>query len=195
MTPKPYIAVDIETTGLMEYDQILQIAMVYDDLKSPVESLETHSFLIDNSTEEFHGVLDAYAISMNAWIFKELSRATKSNHLIYPIVQARQIFHDKILKWHNQTKEALTFAGKNVANFDLPALRRWRFLTPLNNQYISHRVIDTGSLYFTDFGYIPSQNEINQKIGRKPASHDALDDALDVVCAIRTKLGVVPSEA
>lgn len=195
MIMKPYVAVDIETTGLMEYDQILQIALVYDDLKSPIGSLERTSFLIDNSTEEFHGTLDAYAISMNAWIFKEIARGDKTNHLIYPSVQARNVFHDFLLKIHNKTKDAISFAGKNAAHFDLPALRRWGYITPMNENFISHRIIDTGSMYLPDFGYMPSQNEINQKIGRKASTHDALDDAMDVVCAIRTKLGVIPNES
>lgn len=192
MDLKPYIALDIETTGLMEYDQVLQVAMIYDDLKTPIEDLEKISFLVDNQDEVYHGALSPIAISMNAWIFKEIAEAAKrkSNHLIFPTALARNVFHDFLKSHYDPAGKAITFAGKNVAAFDVDMLRRNGFINENNEGWISHRVIDIGSLYLTDFGYIPTQSEINKLTGRPPVSHDALDDATDVVCAIRQKMKV-----
>ncbi len=53
----------------------------------------------------------------------------------------------------------------------------------------SHRAIDVGSLYLSDFGYVPSVSEINKLLDRSPVSHNALEDAWDVVYAIRNKFG------
>lgn len=189
---KPYIALDIETTGLMEYDQVLQVAMIYDDLKAPIPDLERISFLVDNSDEVYHGTLDPIAISMNAWIFKEIATAAKgkSNHLIFPTSIARNTFHEFLRTHYDPAGKAITFAGKNVKEFDVSSLRRNGFINSANEGWISHRVIDIGSLYLLDFGYIPTQSEINKMIGRQAVSHDALDDAMDVVCAIRSKCKV-----
>lgn len=192
MDLKPYIALDIETTGLMEYDQVLQVAMIYDDLKTPIKDLEQISFLVDNQDEVFTGSLSPVAISMNAWIFKEIAEAAKghSKHLIFPTPIARNVFHDFLTSHYDPAGKAITFAGKNVKDFDIASLRRNGFINESNAGWISHRVIDIGSLYLTDFGYVPTQSEINKLTGRPPVSHDALDDATDVVCAIRQKLRV-----
>jgi hypothetical protein len=192
MDIKPYIALDIETTGLMEYDQVLQVAMIYDDGVTPIDGLERISFLVDNSNEVYHGQLDPVAISMNAWIFKEIAYAAKakSNHLILATEQARNVFHEFLRSHYDPSGKSITFAGKNVKDFDIASLRRNGFITSANDGWISHRVIDIGSLYLQDFGYVPTQSEINRLTGRQPVSHDALDDATDVVCAIRSKLKV-----
>lgn len=189
---KPYIALDIETTGLGTWDQVLQVAMIYDDLQAPIPDLDKISFLVDNSEQVYHGPLDPIALSMNAWIFKEIANAakTKSNHLIFPTAAARDVFHDFLNSHYDPAGKAITFAGKNVQEFDLASLKRNGFINEANEEWISHRVIDIGSLYLLDFGYVPTQSEINKLTGRQPVSHDALDDAMDVVCAIRSKFKV-----
>jgi len=192
MDIKPYISLDIETTGLMEWDQILQIAMIYDDGITPINGLEKISFLVDNSNELYNGYLDPIALNINAWIFKEIANAakTRSNHLIFPTELARNTFHEFLRSHYDPSGKAITFAGKNVKEFDIASLKRNRFISSANEGWISHRVIDIGSLYFLDFGYVPTQNEINKLIGRPVVSHDALDDAFDVICAIRSKLKI-----
>lgn len=189
---RPYIALDTETTGLENWDQVLQVAMIYDDLKTPINDLEKFSYLVDNSNEQYTGFLDPIAISMNAWIFKEIAEAgkKKSNHLILPTEMARNSFHEFLRTHYDPSGKAITFAGKNVKEFDISILRRNKFINEVNENWISHRVIDIGSLYLLDFGYVPTQSEINKLTGRNAVTHDALDDAMDVVCAIRSKFKV-----
>ena len=54
----------------------------------------------------------------------------------------------------------------------------------------NHRFIDCGDVFFSDFGKNPSFEDINELIGWKPITHDALDDAINVVVALRYKAGV-----
>lgn len=192
MNYKPYVSLDIETTGLNEADHVLQVGMIYDDLKSPVESLERVAFLVDSSSRLYSHFLDYEALSMNGWAFDMLSGKTKAKYPILPIETAIKHFQDTLVSFASRQKGAIVFAGKNVGTFDMKLLRSNDFLNePLLAQrgvQISHRTLDIGALYFPDFGYVPTSGEINQLIGRKPVTHDALNDALDVVCAIRTKI-------
>lgn len=191
MDLKPYIALDIETTGLEDGCQVLQVAMIYDDWKKPVAELEARSFLVDNSDEIFTGKLEPFALAMNSWIFDIISdyKSKKDFHIIYKTTKARDEFRKFILECFDKLGgKSITFAGKNIGEFDLKHLGINGFLDGFPPGLISHRNIDIGALYLPDFGYVPTQKEINQITGRKEVTHDALDDATDVVCAIRTKL-------
>jgi len=191
---KPYVSLDIETTGITDQDQVLQIGLVVDDLVSPIESLKQISFFVDNSNRLYTGYLDAEAISMNAWIFEYLAGKKRPPYPLYPYEQAVIEFHNVLVDVAHKTGRSIYFAGKNVATFDLRLLRANGFLDEATLKgrgvEISHRTIDTGSLYLPDFGYVPTSNELNKFIGRDPVSHDALTDALDTVCAIRTKMKI-----
>ena len=79
-------------------------------------------------------------------------------------------------------KRRVTVAGKNAGFFDLPIMQQNGFTFEFK-----HRIIDVGSMYMTDFGYIPSLDEINKLNNRNVVSHNALDDCWDVVFAIRKK--------
>lgn len=202
MKLKPYISIDVETTGIdTENDKIIQIGMVFDDLITPVKDLQKWSVLINPQEEEYHGRIQPVALAMNAWIFKEM---TSPGPTKYPVMfpnEARKVFQSllrdffyKVLNKDARSKEEkknqITFAGKNLQGFDIPLLRSNKYLTEENRQYVGTRVIDAGSLYLPDFGYVPCLGEINKLIGHEPVSHDALDDAYNVVYAIRKKLGV-----
>lgn len=190
MELKPYVALDIESTGIEPNAQVLQIAMIFDDLTTPIEYLQAHSFLIDNSDELYTGKLEPVGLAMNAWIYKEITSG-KSKHKVFKTGEAKGHFHKLLLQFHELSKpKNITFAGKNIQGFDIYHLRKNGFIGGINNHLVSHRMIDTGSLYLPDFGYVPSQGEINKLIGRKAVSHDAYDDAIDVVCAIRHKLKI-----
>lgn len=190
MELKPYIALDIETTGLEDGSQVLQVAMIFDDWEKPVAELEARSFLVDNSDEVFNGKLEPFALSMNSWIFEAISQDNKkSPFVIYKTPAARAEFRKFLLECLDKLGgKSLTFAGKNIGEFDLKHLRINGFFEGFGHGIVSHRNIDIGALYLPDFGYVPTQGEINKLTGRKAVSHDALDDATDVVCAIRHKL-------
>ena len=191
MELKSYVALDIETTGLEDGSQVLQVAAIFDDWKKPVSLLEARSFLVDNSDEVYNGKLEPVALAMNSWIFEAIgdNKKVKSPHIIYQTPKARSIFREFLMDCYDELGgKSITFAGKNIGEFDLKHLRINGFFEGIPRGVISHRNIDIGALYLPEFGYVPTQKEINQITGRKEVTHDALDDATDVVCAIRFKL-------
>lgn len=181
---KPYISLDIETTGLNHDSQVLQVAAILDDGGKPDELL-TFDVLVDNQGIPM-AHFSPYALYLNSWIFKAIAdKAPEYKILTLPHARiAWGYFLQECMKRTGETK--LTVAGKNVAGFDLPILKHNMFDTTK----FSHRVIDPGSMYMKQFGYIPTLNEINKLTGRESVSHKAADDCMDVVVAVRKELGV-----
>lgn len=174
----PYLAIDLETTGLVpEAHQILQVGAVWDD-GGKLEELKKINFLIQR--EDYSG--QAYALQMNAGILKQI--ATGATELpILDRVQAIQFINEFVNKCVGNDKDKIFVAGKNAAGFDIPFMKWAGFCV----DRFKHRVIDPGSMYYSDFGYPPSLGEINDKLGLDAVTHDALDDALNIVKVIRHK--------
>ena len=172
----PYVSLDIETTGVdKQKSHVLQLAAVYDNGDS-LKSLQTFTRIIKWKKIN-HG--EEYAMNLN----KTLLSKTRDEPGVTSVIQARQDFSNWLDRV--QPKGKLTAAGKNVAGFDLPILQN-----NVNKFYLRRflvRCLDPGSMYSTDFNHIPSLNEINTLLNRKAVSHDALEDAWDVVHAIRYK--------
>lgn len=189
---KPYISLDIETTGLSMNSQILQVAMVYDDLETPIDQLPTFNKKIFYKSFSH---AEPYALMMNAKLIQEMSKGYNKlgqdwTHSDY----AMDVALDFMQKFTKDNSEKIVFAGKNVASFDIPMLRSSMKDSPysidLFNKICHYKTIDVGSLYFDVFKENVSLSKINELTGRKEVSHDALDDAMDVVYAIRHKLGI-----
>ncbi len=175
----PYLSIDVETTGLdRQKVHVLQLAAVYDNGKD-MNDLPTFDRVIKwpviTHAEE-------YAMNLNK---KLLQRAFKKQNIV-SISQARKEF----IEWLDriQPNGKFTAAGKNIQSFDLPIMEN-----PVNQFSLRRflvRALDPGSMYTDDFNHIPTLDEINVLTGRQAVSHDALDDAWDVVHAIRYKWGV-----
>lgn len=188
---KPYISLDIETTGLDPKSQVLQIAMIYDDLETPVSELPTFNKKIFYDSFSH---AEPYALMMNAKLIQEMSKGYNKlgsdwTHNHYAIDAALGFMQ----KFTKDNSEKIVFAGKNVASFDIPMIRSMAVkqgYEELFSKICHYKTIDVGSLYFDVFKENVSLSKINELTGRKEVSHDALDDAMDVVYAIRHKLGV-----
>jgi hypothetical protein len=195
----PYLSIDIETTGISDSAQILQISAVFDDLKSPLGSLKTIDLPIK------YDVLtnaEPYAIGMNADLFKKMMDKnfkvfTPEQAAIELITFIRDCRSVLPLDWTGNNTQKLVLAGKNVASFDIPKLKTFLTGMPKHKDYISsferdvhYKTLDVGSLFFDIFGENVSLSEINKLTGRAAVSHNAIDDAFDVVHAVRHKLGI-----
>lgn len=171
-----YVAIDIETTGLdLARAQILQVGAVFDDGESPTESLKRFDAVVRYDSISYG---EPFALQLNAGLFRRMSTDEAE-----PLANVRARF----LAWlhgcpNGGSMSKLTPAGKNFAGFDRIILEREFGRLPL-----SHRTIDPGALWLPDFGYVPSQGELNERLGRPKVSHDAVADCLDVVAAIRAK--------
>jgi len=192
---KPYISIDIETTGLDEDTcQVIEFAAVIDDLVSPVEDLPVFRKII------LHDYLvgQPYAMSMHSKLFIEMDGINKNLQPVFESYWCRPgQLSEHFMKWcdvwekymhinlHSRGK--FIVSGKNFAGFD------WQFLKPLPGWEvpINHRIVDVGMLYFdilTD-DLPPSTLDCMRRAGLVPeAEHTAKGDARDVVRLIRRKI-------
>lgn len=196
MIYRPYVSVDIETVGLNIKSSIIEIAAIFDDLKSPVNELKTFHVVIK------HEVLEGcenYALGMNAELFKKMM--DKNFNTSTPVEAAANFLaflSDCQIQAGRDSKgvyPSLLLAGKNVANFDIPRLEKLflensRFSEESIKKLLGHRSLDVGSLYYPTLGDNVSLSKINELTGRKQVSHQAMDDAMDVVYAVRNICGI-----
>jgi len=194
---RPYVSIDIETTGVGPEVDILQIAAVLDEPGKDIEELETFDVILKHGN--FKNA-EPYALYLNADLIDTI-RQGKDERIVYPRY-AIEALNRKLTEWMAPVLEydlvhgtgmkgKHMLAGKNVGGFDRPKLE-YAAETYVNKaarqelvSKIVHRTLDPGSMYFHYFGYNPSLSEINTKLSRQEVSHNALDDAFDVVVAIR----------
>lgn len=175
-----FLSIDVETTGLaIPESQILQVAAVgYEDGKP-----ELTFQVVVSPHQRISG--EAFALQLNQKLLQQIAKGDCS-----PQSKAIAEFSMFVSQFRGGDKK-VTVAGKNAAGFDIPMLRANGF----DVSQFNHRVIDPGSLWLPDFGYVPTLSEINARLGRPAVSHDALDDARDVVAAVTAKLIVKKEEA
>lgn len=217
-TIRPYIAFDLETTGVdVNNVHTLEIGAVFDDGVSPIEELKTFNVLI---REEVYHYAEPYAMQLNYQVLKEIATKKSSIPILRPgeAMLSFQGFCENaspIAKQWDQNNGAsyatpsFSFAGKNASSFDFPILHTMlaRLLKmdikesgvdpevaagivkafTIGTGFLKRRFIDLGSVYYDDFGYIPSQDEIMTFLGWEKVNHRAKDDAMQVVRAIRNK--------
>lgn len=170
----PYLAVDIETTGLdRNKSHILQLAAVYDnDPSAAVEDLPTFSCQI-RWPLIVHA--EAGALAMNYQMLGGLGLGMMTPE------QARNSWLS-FLEYLGE-EGRMTMAGKNAGGFDMPIMAN-----PVNCFDLSkfkHRVLDPGTLFASHFDEIPSLDQIARLIGAPAVDHTALGDCRLVVQAIR----------
>jgi len=173
---KPYVSIDIETTGLdPDTCQILEIGAVIDDWTTPVDELPVFHCYIDNG--EIVG--QPYALAMNTNILRAIAER-KGKHVA---VVASCLWNWLCANGLQQGPD--TFAGKNFAKFDLQFLK---YLPGWDRLEICHRSIDPGMLFWNpaiDNG-VPSTEVCMERAGLTgPVAHTAVEDAKTVVELIR----------
>lgn len=200
---RPYISADIETTGLADEAEVLQIAGVIDDGVSPIDQLFTFDYKIKYKS---FGYSEPFALKLNATLIEEMTNKETAGNFVTPQEAATGLINamnnaSEIAKVYDQANGVnmngkVMFAGKNFASFDDPKIRNFlaKYTPSLLKEYnylASYKTIDPGSMYYTDFGYNPSLSQINNLTGRQAVNHNALDDAFDVVYAIRYKANLL----
>lgn len=214
-----YAAIDIETTGLDQVnDQILQIAIVLEDTSTAAEHeikdlptfealiwherLSGHPFALNMNREiigamaaidmtEWKGVKEAYPHYLKTIEFR--GRDVR----VFPSINSacRDAILFLRLEYGVDSIEPLSkiiAAGKNVGTFDIPFLEQ-----ALNGDFsriFYYRVIDVGSVAL---GGNPNYWKETRPPGMRDLhgsdpSHDAVDDARDVVMLLRKVGGYMP---
>jgi len=186
-----YCSIDIETTGLIVDEcDIIEFGAVLDDLSvvAPIDELPVfHCYF---RKEYYQG--SPYALSMHPKIFRRI--AEKEGLYNYYHAEKFGYKFKQFLMQNGYEEDSgrvyINAAGKNFGAFDLQFLDR---KTDLNKHVkISHRILDPGSMYaeITDTR-VPGTEECLRKAGFEPnVTHEAVDDALDVVKLIRHHFGI-----
>ena len=202
MNIRPYVSVDIETTSLdLERSDILELGFVYDDGVSPIEKLIKRNFILKLPSISF---ATFSALNLNIRLIKTIHEGTHAD--LVTIEQAFDSFIDVLIQASTDARDydkkrdmkpssRVSLAGKNVSAFDIPIIKSFLLRQGLEHLWTSiealkqHRTIDPGSMYFHDYGYVPSLGEIMLRINPESTgiSHVAMEDSLDVVKAIRFK--------
>ncbi len=183
----PYLALDLETTGLdRQQSHVLQLAAIYDD-GGPLAELPVFNVIIKHYVITYG---EAYAMDINRNLLRAAFKAEDSGlgKLVSEIYDARAEFEEFLYKVQPEGK--ITVAGKNVGGFDVPILNNPKNAFTDATRRFLHRTLDPGSMFTDEFDHIPNLDEINQLTGREPVTHDAVNDCLDVVFAVRYKWGV-----
>jgi len=192
-----YVSIDLETTGLSpRQHQILEFGAVIEDTENvlPIEELPSfHSYIKWDTI-----IGDPYALAMNWRILDVIAKPQMWEELGVRVLNPEDlglVFWDFIDKHFNSDNDQevfrgkITVAGKNFGNFDN------QFLENLPNFFrhvrFEHRFLDPGSMYFNPKidSKPPGLETCLERIGiRKGISHTAVEDAKDVIMALRGKL-------
>jgi oligoribonuclease (3'-5' exoribonuclease) len=185
---KPYVSLDIESTGLDDEScQILEVGAVIDDWKTSVEELPTFRCYVDHG--QFVG--EPYALSMHPKIFRYIATSGKESDEEITILTPNEVaehFFDWLI-WNDlhPLKHHLTMAGKNYSSMDRNFLRRLPRWTELIKT--QHRSIDPGNLYWdptVDTQGLPSTKTCMERAGIDgEVAHTAVEDAIVVVKLVR----------
>ena len=184
-----YVSIDCETCGIDEDScDILEFAAILDDLADPkpIETLPCfQTYFIKDSY-----VGEPFALSMHPKIFKRIAIREKG----YNYMSATKlgfVFKTFLLKnGYEAERDMVTInaAGKNFAKFDLQFLRRKTDL--LKHINVRSRILDPGILFLENSDEsIPGMAECKKRMGlSENISHEAKDDAIDVILLLREKL-------
>lgn len=179
---KPYFSIDLETTGDDPNDhQIIEIAAIYEDpnLQLPFEEIPKFQCFVKHDL--YKG--NAFALALNQRIFKALSNSAVGYNEHEAVV--------KLLGFFQKYKEndVVKITGKNVGSFDIQFLKKVKVYNE-HKFLFNYRTLELGSFFFepkTD-EWIPNSDACLKRAGiDKSTKHEALSDAWDVICAIRTR--------
>lgn len=187
-----FLSIDLETTGLdPRYDEIIQFGCVLDEIGNSVPVSELPSFAAYIDRKRWNG--QAFALQMNHEHLRRIAMKTPG----YNYLEADQLgsmFRDWLLNQGFQHEKdgriKVMCAGKNFGTFDMRFLCCHNGFTDFINMH--QRVIDPATLFFdpSKDETLPNLATCLQRSGLPSIiTHDAVDDARQVVSLLRYKWG------
>jgi oligoribonuclease len=181
----PYIAIDIETTGLDPATcQVIEFAAVAEtDWRTPVADLPHFHRLVEHPV--YTG--SAFALALNARILADLAKRPERRAVAGVDPNELTLL---FRQWVNRLfpgEKHVTVAGKNVATFDLRFLER---LPGWPKDRVRHRVIDPGVLWWRpgDDAAVPDTAACMARAGvTNDRPHEALADCHAVIEMVRAR--------
>lgn len=186
LLPKPYVSIDIETTGLdLDSCQVIEVGAVIENWIDPVEELPRWHCYVDQGT--FKG--QPYALGMHKDIFWKIADRPEGYQILWPGDVGR--LFALWLDDYGFNPKKLLVAGKNFAGLDRP------FLCTLKrfNEHVTfrHRVIDPAMLHWNPWtDETPPDSETCMKRSgiEGDVAHTAIEDAIAVIKMVRA--GIMP---
>lgn len=182
-----YISIDIETTGLNpKFNQILEIGAIIEDTNNQLPREQCPTFHVYLDYPNYIG--DAFALYLNRDIFRTILdlRKQQNSDLLVNELSVAEKFQDFLTK--NGVVGKIIPAGKNFGSFDLQFLNK---LPNFENIKIHHRQLDPTMLFidFKNDSVPPDLTKCKKLAGLDElVTHQALDDAWDVISLLRTKI-------
>lgn len=201
---RPYISLDVETTGLDSgSNRLLSFAITFDynDSVKPEDLPYMHIGIGLEKDEVVYG--SDVALKMNEDLIKDLENARElgapvvkglrseaviiDDHDIIPYLissflrDCRKIIPD-IDTWKDQRFQLVC---KNPGGVDVPFMKAFLGNDKME-EFFSHRAIDVGSMFVKEFGYNPGMSAVIKKLGLEhEVAHNAYADSLDNINAFR----------
>jgi len=184
-----YVSIDLETTGVrFDRHQIIEFGAVIENTRQQIDLEDLPRFKRIVRHGEYTG--QAFALNMNARIFKELVNPSGAAEICGPeelVSDFKKFLVNNGFDAEENGLVPILAAGKNFATFALLFLKQ--LPTWSDHILISHKVLDP-VMYYIDYDKddsLPSLEECKRRAGFADytVTHDALDDALDVVRLLR----------
>lgn len=199
-----YLSIDIETTGLADDADVVEVGIVADAWdRSNLDNPGAHYF--QAYVHPYHKTIDE--VWQNAEPFaRDLHESSGLRSRWYSAPPLRKVSEQvenvsvrvdmlchTIITWlcwigffspEEAHKKRINVAGKNIATFDWPRLKR----LPCWDLTARHRMLDPGPLYLRprEDEKIPDQSQCLARAGLPTSvSHHALEDAMQVVWLLR----------
>jgi hypothetical protein len=196
-----YLSLDIETTGLDPATcDVLEVGAFLEDTEKLLPRNQLPTFHRYVWKDNYRG--EPYALAMNAHIFQKILELKKAEGVAGMYDYDRTLtapnylwphFKQWLFKYQHMwpsgsflnQQPVLVVAGKNAAGFDLPFLKQFPFMPKFH-----HRVVDPGMMYFDPRNdRVPPDLKECKRRAKLPevVTHEALDDAWDVIQLVREK--------
>lgn len=192
-----YASIDIETTGLDEnFCQILSVGVVVEDTSKQLEFESIPKLHIVIPRKQIFG--ESFALNMNKNLIELINRYNmcknpecvlelESENSVTFVHESNVIKMIKIFLANHGLTDRINVAGKNFTEFDKRFLK---LLPDWNTLEVGRRVIDPAGL-FVDWeldSELPDLNKCIERAGLEGlVSHNAVEDAFDVIRVLRTK--------
>lgn len=181
-----YFSIDIETTGLNPtVHDVLEVAAIFEDTDNPQPRGWLPAFHAYIWKPNYVG--EAIALAMNAKILQKIHQLKKDGDTHFLMDEDRfGPNFAKFLETHS-AGEPIIVAGKNASSFDIPFLRRFKGWEHIR---VRHRFLDP-TLPFVNWktdAQPPDLSTCKKRVGLPElVTHEALDDAWDVIELLRTQ--------
>ena len=178
-----YLSVDIEATGLMANDLIIEFASVpiCSQKKEIFHDLSFHSYVKCPS-------FDQLKPRLNQWVIEHNKDLIDKAHLEGRPLESFQSSFSEYLQQHKIKElfdhQRITLFGKSMNAIDLPFLNR-DLGEEFMRQFFEHRYLDLSSVAYTcvDLGKLPlacrSGSELMKHFSMGDVAHTALEDAVN----------------